>query len=517
VPLQNRRRTERHPPGAQWGARRARLSVIAGSHLNLGDMFDRLARFRRNRTLVTELGRDEMSLTYAETAERCALWSGAIGRSIHPGERVVLALPNSYSLFLASVAVCRAGGIAVPINSRMTQSEINHIIEDSQAKLVIGAEEELEVGGDEFPAVPARPEDIAAIFYSSGTTGRPLGAQLTHRSLTSSVRLLAVAPTWRGEGEAVSGLPVAHISGFSMLVMLAGLGLPVYLLRKFNPVHALDAIERRRAMMFIGVPAMYRMMLEAGAEQRDLTSVRLWASGADAMPADLARIFQTLGGALRLPFVHRTVGIAAFVDGYGTVESAGAVAVRFAPPGPAFLRPGLLVTRPGHKLRVLDDNGKVMAHGQVGELAVRSRAVMHGYFGNAEATRETMTDKGWLRTGDLGRRSRLGFVELVGRKKDVIKHGGYSVYAAEVERVLEQHPAIVEAAVIGLPDVQKGEVPVAVLRLRAGTSLSESGLRAWLDGRLSDYKTPRAFRFVEELPRTGTDKVRKTELRALFT
>jgi acyl-CoA synthetase (AMP-forming)/AMP-acid ligase II len=459
----------------------------------------------------------ETNLTYAETAERCVLWSGALGRIIHTGDRVVLTLPNSYSLFLASVAVCRAGGIAIPINSRMSPSEIDYIIEDSQAKLVIGAEEELEVGGEEFHAVPARPDDIAAIFYSSGTTGRPLGAQLTHRSLTSAVHLLAVAPTWRRGGEAVSGLPVAHISGFSMLVMLAGLGLPVYLLRKFNPVNALDAIEQRRATMFIGVPAMYRMMLEAGAEERELTSVRLWASGADAMPADLARIFQTLGGAFRLPFINRTVGIAAFIDGYGTVESAGAVAIRFAPPGLALLRPALLTARPGHRLRVLDEDGRLMAHGQVGELAVRSRGVMHGYFGNAEATREAMTDDGWLRTGDLARRSRLGFVELMGRKKDVIMHGGYSVYAAEVERVLEEHPAVAEAAVIGLPSEQKGEVPAAVVRLRAGTSLSENGLRGWLDGRLSDYETPRAFRFVEELPRNGTDKVRKTELRLLFT
>jgi len=211
------------------------------------------------------------------------------------------------------------------------------------------------------------------------------------------------------------------------------------------------------------------------------------------------------------------VGIAAFVDGYGLVESAGGVAVRFSPPGPAGLRLALLAARPGHKLRVLDDNGKLLAHGQVGELAVRSRAVMRGYFGNAEATREVMTDDGWLRTGDLARRSRFGFVEFVGRKKDVIKHGGYSVYAAEVERVLEEHPAVAEAAVIGLPDEQKGEVPAAVLRLRAGTSLSENGLRRWLDGRLSDYKIPQAFRFAEELPRTGTDKVRKTELKALFT
>ena len=141
---------------------------------------------------------------------------------------------------------------------------------------------------------------------------------------------------------------------------------------------------------------------------------------------------------------------------------------------------------------------------------------MQGYYGNADATREVMTDDGWLRTGDLARRSRLGFVELMGRKKDVIKHGGYSVYAAEVERVLEEHPAVAEAAVIGLHSEQKGEVPGAVLRLHAGVELDENGLRGWLENRIADYKIPQSFKFVDKLPRTGTDKVRKSELSALF-
>ena len=514
--LQDARRGGDHRSGAQWSTALARLSVVGDARLTLGDMFDRLARVRPRQRLVTELGTDEVSLTYSETAQRCNRWSGALRRTILPGDRVVLALPNGYSLFLASVAVARAGGIAVPVNSRMRPGEVDHIIADSQARLVVRDEDEL-ADGDESRAVPAHPDDIAAIFYSSGTTGRPLGAQLTHRSLTGLVRLLALYPARPQGGEAVSGLPVAHISGFSMLVLMAGLGIPVCLLRKFNPVDALDAIEQRRATMFIGVPAMYRMMLEAGAEQRDLRSVRLWASGADAMPAELARRFQAMGRAIRLPLANRTAGVAAFVDGYGLVESAGAAAIRLAPPGPAALRLGLLaIARPGYKLRVLNDNGSFMEHGRVGELAVKGRAVMRGYLGNPDATRQVMTDDGWLRTGDLARRSRLGFVELVGRKKDVIKHGGYSVYAAEVECVLEEHPDILEAAVIGLRHEQKGQVPVAVLRVRAGSRLSEEELRGWLENRMSDYKIPQAFKFVDDLPRNGTDKVRKSELAVLF-
>jgi acyl-CoA synthetase (AMP-forming)/AMP-acid ligase II len=502
--------------GGSWDRARTRLSIVR-TRLTLGTVLDRLARLHPDRTLVTEFGTGGLKLTYAEAAGRCVRWSGALRRTILPGDRVVLALPNAYSLFLASVAVSRAGGVAVPVNSRMSSGEIDHIIGDSQATRIIRHEDELG-DGDDLPAVSADPDDIAAILYSSGTTGMPLGAQLTHRSLTSAIRVLALYPAWGHGSEAVSGLPIAHISGFSMVVLTAGLGIPVCLLRKFNPVDALDAIEQRRATMFIGVPTMYRMMMEAGAEQRDLKSVRLWASGADAMPVELARRFQVMGAALRLPVVSRTAGVAAFLDGYGMVESAGVVAIRLAPPGPDFLRLApLSIALPGFKLRILDDDGRFVGPGEVGELAVKGRAIMRGYYANPVATREVMTDDGWLKTGDLARRSRFGLVELVGRKKDVIKHGGYSVYAAEIERILEGHPAIMEAAVLGLHSEQKGEVPVAVLHLRAEASLSEEGLRGWLKDRLSDYKIPQAFKFVDEFPRNGTDKVRKAELVALFT
>jgi len=494
---------------------RARLSLVGDANLPVGELFDRLARIRPQRRLMTEFGVDASSLTFAEAAERGARWSSSFRRALAPGDRVVLALPNGYSQFLASVAVCRAGGIAVPVNSRMRPAEVDHIIDDSQAKLVIRDEGELVAGDDDPPAVAPRADDVAAIFYSSGTTGKPLGAQLTHQSLTGLVRLLTLYPARERGGEAVTGLPVAHISGFSLLVLMAGLGIPVCLLRRFNPIHALDAIEQRRATMFIGVPAMYRIMVEAGAESRDLRSVRLWASGADAMPAELARRFQAMGATFRLPFSARPLSAASFIDGYGTVECAGAAAIRLSPPGPISRRP-LAIARPGCTLRVLDENGEPLRRGNIGELAVKSRAVMRGYVGQPEATRDVMTPEGWLKTGDLARRSRLGFVEFVGRKKDIIKHGGYSVYAVEVERVLEMHPEILEAAVIGVHHEQKGEVPVAVLRRRSESTLCEEELRGWLEERLADYKVPQQFRFVEELPRNGTDKVRKGELVRLF-
>jgi acyl-CoA synthetase (AMP-forming)/AMP-acid ligase II len=166
-------------------------------------------------------------------------------------------------------------------------------------------------------------------------------------------------------------------------------------------------------------------------------------------------------------------------------------------------------------MKVVDDAGGEVAGGTVGELVVKGPGVMRGYHGKREATDEALTPDGWLRTGDLARR-RHGLVELAGRKKDVIKHGGYSVFAVEVEAALGLHPAVAEAAVVGLPDARKGEVPVAAVILRDGHTLTEGELVAWADDRLSDYKVPRRILFVSELPRTGTDKVQKAELKQQF-
>jgi acyl-coenzyme A synthetase/AMP-(fatty) acid ligase len=171
---------------------------------------------------------------------------------------------------------------------------------------------------------------------------------------------------------------------------------------------------------------------------------------------------------------------------------------------------------PGHRLRLVDDIGNDVSRGEVGEIAVWVRGIMRGYRHQAVANEEMFTADGLLRTGDLARARGLGFFELVGRKKDVVKHGGFSVFSAEVERVLEQHPAVVEAAVIGEPDAIKGEIPVAAVRAAAGAPVTPEALRAFAGQRLSDYKVPQRIVLVEALPRTGTGKVNKRELRVIL-
>jgi long-chain acyl-CoA synthetase len=491
-----------------------RLRLARDKGLTAGVLLERLAGLRGDALLVEEDGDGGLRLTVGEAADRVARLAGGIGKQVGRGDRVVVAAPNGYGVFLLSLAVVRAGGVAVPVNEKMRAEEVDHVVSDSGARLVVRGLEDV-APAEPVPAAPAGPTDLAALFYTSGTTGKPKGAELSHRALVGSAPMCTLYPSGLRRDLAVSGMPVAHIAGFSMLVQFAALGIPVHLLRRFRPTDALDAIERQRATMFLGVPAMYRMMLEAGAESRSLRSVRVWISSADVMPTPLARRFQRLGAAVSV-FGH-PLGRATFVDGYGMVELGGGAAIKVSPGGIPLPLEGLVgIPLPGFHLRVVDDAGREVARGEVGELAVKGPGVMRGYHGAEADTAEAITPDGWLRTGDLARRRRFGLVEFAGRKKDVIKHGGYSVFAVEVETALEQHPAVAEAAVLGLPDERKGEVPVAAVRLAEGASLDGDELLSWAADRLADYKVPTDVRVLPELPRTGTDKVQKAALRDLF-
>jgi acyl-CoA synthetase (AMP-forming)/AMP-acid ligase II len=213
--------------------------------------------------------------------------------------------------------------------------------------------------------------------------------------------------------------------------------------------------------------------------------------------------------------LQRPLGRATFVDGYGSVELGGGVAMRVFAPVPLPMSGRLLPMR-GHRMRVVDDHGVDVPRGEVGELLVRGPGVMRGYHDADDATALALTEEGWLHTGDLARAHRFGLIELAGRKKDVIKHGGYSVFPAEVEQVLESHPSVAEAAVIGIADERKGAVPVAVVRLSGERSAEPEELVRFGREHLSDYKAPQRVVIVAELPRSGTDKVDKKALARLF-
>lgn len=496
-----------------------RAALLVRRDATLGTLMDRLERVHGRRRLVEDLD-DGLALTYAQAAKRIRRWSGGIAARTKPGDVVVVNAPNGYEQLLLCLAAARAGTLPAPVNDQMRREEVAHVVEDSGAALVLRSATEVDDAEPLADAHRADPGDVAALFYTSGTTGRPKGAALTHRALVGQAVSAVIWPTRLRRDEAVIALPVAHIMGFVVLLGLAVAGVPTALLGRFHPVRVLDAIESRRATIFVGVPAMYRMLEEAGAAERDLTSVRVWGSGADAMPPDLADRFKKMGATVTLPLLGG-VGEAIFAEGYGMVEVGGGVAAKVSPPFVSSTRSGPLgealgFALPGYELRVVDEDGQPLPAGAVGELQVRGPGVLKGYWGDEQATAAVLTEDGWLRTGDLARRGPLGLLVFEGRAKHVIKHGGYSVYALEVEQALEQHPDVAEAAVVGLPDERVGEVPAAVVRLRAGSTLAAQDVVAFAEEHLSDYKVPRRVLVVDELPRTGTAKVQKAELISLF-
>jgi long-chain acyl-CoA synthetase len=500
--------------------RRAQLALRRSA--TLADLMAQLAEVHGDATFVTEEdpAGSVRTLSYLDAAQRVERWSVAIAARSPVGRPVVVATPNGVDQLLVCLAVSRAGGLPAPVNPQMSLAEVDHVIDDCGATLVIRDPRDLDTGkgSRSAPTVAAHPNagDVAALFYTSGTTGRPKGAELTHRALVGQVAAAAAWPNVLRHDEVVMALPVAHIMGFVALVGPAMAGVPVYFLDRFSPTRVLDVIEQRRSSAFIGVPTMYRTMLEVGAAERDLRSIRVWISGADVMPADLARQFKSFGATATVPGLG-SLGEAAFVEGYGMVEVGGSVAAKVSPPMlPIGLGDSLGVSMPGWKLKVADADGRTVLPGQVGELQLRGPGLLKGYWGDPAATDAAITSDGWLRTGDLVRSGPFGTVLFHGRAKAVIKSGGYSVYPLEVEADMEEHPDVLEAAVVGLPDDTLGEVPVAAVRLRPGAKVTGEELVVWCGVRMAQYKSPRSVVVVDDLPRTGTRKVQRDRLLPLF-
>lgn len=446
---------------------------------------------------------------------------GKIGLNAVP--RVIVRGSNGI-MFLASVlAVSRAGAVAVPVNPELTPQELSYVVADSGARVEIApAEAE---GLDGIDRVEARwtlsrvrnrewpaPEigEVAAVFYTSGTTGHPKGAMLTHKGLLSDMALARAYP-FRNDF-LVEALPTAHIMGFLVLVGALLAGIHTFAMERFRPVAVLDALETFKATMFIGVPAMYRMLLNAGAVHRDLKSIRVWMSAADVMPKELAREFQRMGSAISLG--GQPIGEALFVEAYGMVEYSGAAAVKFSWP---FWNPfsnSVGIPLPGTSVRVVDENGKQVRRGEVGEIAIRGTKVLHSY-SNCSAETGQAVQSGWLRTGDLAQRGWLTN-RFVGRSKDVVTSGGYTIYSLELEELLRDFPGVADVAVIGLADEVLGERVAAAIEAEPGETIDIEEVREWIGNRIAGYKRPAEYVIVESLPRGSTRKVKKDQVRRLF-
>jgi long-chain acyl-CoA synthetase len=480
-------------------------------------------------------GEDATSATFADALE----FSNAVAyvmRSelgVKPGDRIAVALTNVPELGLVFTAAARIGAIMVPFNYMLKAEELTRSISDCGAKVLItepdlywlnirdkanipGIEHWIMIGPhknvpDGFHSIDSLteaykggkvephqtdPDSPAAIFYTSGTTGFPKGAVLSSKNLLSTVTLSTRMLRLGRKDFGVAALPLAHIFGFTTSI-IGGFycGASGVLMKYFDPEKALANIEKYRATLFLGVPAMYNLILLFSPEKYDLSSMRYWLSGADAMPVEQIARLEKLGGK--------------FIEGYGLVETSPIISVNL----PLLRRAGTVgMPVPGVKVRVMDDSGKKQRRGKVGEFVVRGPNVMKGYWGDDERTAQAF-EHGWFHTGDIGFRDRLGYLHFVDREKDVVKAGGYSVFSREVEEEMLMHPAVFEVALIGAPHPTKGEVPVAFVQLHAGSDLSADELLDWCKDHIAGYKRPRAIKILDEMPLTMTMKVLKRELR----
>ncbi|MEA2333074.1 MAG: long-chain acyl-CoA synthetase [Thermoleophilaceae bacterium] len=469
---------------------------------------------------------DDVELTYAALDESSARIAALLkAKGVVPGDRVGLMLPNVPYFPAIYYGILRAGAVVVPMNVLLKGREVTFYLQDPGARLVFAwhgfaeaAEEGAQQAGAECLLVTPgefeqlvmqyQPDtevadradgDTAVILYTSGTTGQPKGAELTHSNLLRNCRTVA-GFAGLDENEILLGaLPLFHSFGQTCTMNGAvSSGATVTMLPRFDPDKALEILERDRVTIFQGVPTMYNAMLHAdGADSTDVSSLRLCMSGGAAIPVELIRAFEDKFGCIIL-------------EGYGLSETSPVAS--FNHPDKERKAGSIGTPIEGVEMQAWDDDGNEVPQGEVGEIVIRGHNVMSGYWNRPDATAESIDADGWFRSGDMAKVDEDGYFFIVDRKKDLIIRGGYNVYPREVEEVLYEHPAIQEAAVVGVPDDALGEEIGAAVVLVKGESLDADEVSAYVKEQLAAYKYPRKVWFVDELPKGPTGKILKREI-----
>jgi len=471
--------------------------------------------FRRDGTaevaaLIDLSGGAPRSYTYAALDRACnATARGLLARGLRRGDRVAVLAANCAEHLLGFFGSMRAGLVAVPVNYKLPAATVGYVLQDSGAKLVLGDAERLklcppglpQVGfgaafdamldPGPFAALDMAPEEPAMFLYTSGSTGRPKGVVLSHRSHLWVVETRArerrgVAPGQRS----LVAAPLYHMNALSTCQVAFGQGGTIVLLPGFTAASYIAAAAQYRVNVLTSVPTMIAMMLRAPEllARTDLSSVEVVRMGS-------APLTQAL-----IDSVRRVFPRALITNGYGTTEAGPIV----SGPHPDGLRqPELSIgyPHPGVDLRLAD-----------GVLEMKCPALMNGYHNLPEATAKAMTADGFYRTGDVFRRDEAGFLYFVGRADDMFVSGGENIYPGEVEKMLEGHPAIHQAAVIPLPDELKGMKPVAFVVAKPGATLDEAAVKSYALANAPAYQHPRRVWFLPELPLAGTNKVDKKVL-----
>ncbi|GHF19260.1 acyl-CoA synthetase [Pseudolysinimonas yzui] len=471
---------------------------------------------------------DGEQVTYRELADRAARWAAVLtARGIGRGERIAFLGENQPAFVEVLFGAARVGVVFVPVNTRLAAPEVAYILADSGARLLVhddrssavateaaGDLPRIVVGADAdaaLAAVEPAPEtpgvgldDPAAILYTSGTTGRPKGAVLTHGNLTWNALNTIIDADIVSTDVALVISPLFHAASLGMgLLPVLLKGATVVLERAFDAGRALRLIEEHGVTMLSGVPTTYQFMAEhPDWASTDLSTLGKLTCGGSPVPTRVLEAFEARG--------------LSFSQGYGMTETS---------PGATYLPATRTRAKMGSagqahfftEVRVVGENGEVLEPGEIGEIQVRGPNVTPGYHGNPAATAEAFTPDGWFRTGDLGSFDDEGFLFVADRLKDMIISGGENIYPAEVEDLILGLDEVTGAAVIGIPDERWGETPWAVVTLREGAELTTERLAEHLNGRIARYKIPKNVVVVDELPRTASGKVKKLDLRNRFS
>jgi len=494
-----------------------------------GDVLGERARLSPERTALVFIPTGER-LTYADLDARATrlarLWLGSLG--LLPGDRVGLLAHNAIEFVDAFFAAAKSGVILVPLSTRATAHELEGIAADSGLRVLLYDPEfaslvdELRhriaverwialarladllstVDPMTFDKPWPDPEHPLCLLYTSGTTGRPKGVVVPHRMAAWNACNTAVC--WQLSENDVSPIftPLYHAGGLgAFLLPVFAAGGTIILHRGFDPAEVWSTIEREGCTVVLGVPTIYKLLMDAPAFQTvDLSRVRWLISGGAPLPHYIIEAYQRRGVVFKQGYGLTEVGVNCFAMSVeDSVRKAGTIG-----------RP-LMFTR----ARLVREDGTEAAVDEVGELWLRGPHVCRGYWRNPEATAQALDADGWFHTGDLAKRDADGFFTIAGRKKDMIISGGVNVYPAEIEAVLAAHPGVADAAVVGIPHDTWGEVGVAFV-VRVGDEVSGEALAEYVGGRLAKYKVPKAFVFVEALPRTPYGKVVKDALRSTY-
>jgi long-chain acyl-CoA synthetase len=494
-------------------------------HLNLGSILQASADLRPDHVALRH---GDHALRYAELDRSARGIATALrARGIEPGATVAIMIPNLPEFTQAYYGILYAGCTVVPLNVLLSAPEVQYHLEDSKAALLFahplfeapakagaaaagvpiawaaGAGSDTVAGFAAAPPAdavhPTLPTDTAVILYTSGTTGKPKGAELTHSNLLLNCAVVVPKLIPRAPDDvALATLPLFHSFGQTCIQNASiAAGCTFTLLPRFTPEEALAIIERDRVTLFAGVPTMYFALLHHEGPARDLSALRWCMSGGAAMPVEVMKAFEVKFGVEVL-------------EGYGLSETSPVAS--FNMPGRPRTPGSIGYPVWGVEMAILDEKDQPVADGERGEICIRGHNIMTGYWKKPEATAETMKN-GWFHSGDIGVRDENGAYAIVDRVKDMIIRGGYNVYPREIEEVLYAHPAITEAAVIGIPHEEYGEEVKAVVVLGAGHTLTEAEVIAYTREHLAAYKYPRSVAFLDTLPKGPTGKILKRELR----